>query len=186
VGSWGICFTYATMFALESLSLVGETYETSQSARRACDFLVSKQRADGGWGESYKVCHSSRTYSDEAQFGGQTCEACAWVEHDNTQVVQTSWAAMALMYAKYPNTEPIKRAVALVMSRQLPVRCLVPLFRVTSVTSFFFRMVHGRKRPSKGSSIGHVRFHIRTSSSRLLSGCLGRHKSTWQSAMPFR
>jgi lanosterol synthase len=57
VGSWGICFTYATMFALESLSLVGETYETSQSARRACDFLVSKQRADGGWGESYKVCH---------------------------------------------------------------------------------------------------------------------------------
>jgi squalene cyclase len=55
VGSWGICFTYATMFALESLSLVGETYETSESASRACDFLVSKQRADGGWGESYKV-----------------------------------------------------------------------------------------------------------------------------------
>lgn len=55
VGSWGICFTYATMFALESLSLVGETYETSDSARRACDFLVSKQREDGGWGESYKV-----------------------------------------------------------------------------------------------------------------------------------
>lgn len=70
VGSWGICFTYATMFALESLSLVGETYETSQSVRRACDFLMSKQRADGGWGESYKVRLSSRTYSDEAQFGG--------------------------------------------------------------------------------------------------------------------
>ena len=68
VGSWGICFTYATMFALESLSLVGETYETSESARRACDFLVSKQRADGGWGESYKVCYTlhklgcTRTY----------------------------------------------------------------------------------------------------------------------------
>ncbi|KAH9072141.1 terpene synthase, partial [Lactarius deliciosus] len=105
VGSWGICFTYATMFALESLSLVGETYETSESARRACDFLVSKQRADGGWGESYK-----------------TCEACVWIEHENTQVVQTSWAAMALMYAKYPHTEPISKAVALVMSRQLPVR----------------------------------------------------------------
>ena len=54
-GSWGICFTYATQFALESLSLVGETYATSASAKRACDFLVSKQRADGGWGESYKV-----------------------------------------------------------------------------------------------------------------------------------
>lgn len=55
-GSWGICFTYATMFALESLSLVGETYETSKYAKKACDWLVSKQRADGGWGESWKVC----------------------------------------------------------------------------------------------------------------------------------
>jgi lanosterol synthase len=54
-GSWGICFTYATMFALESLSLVGETYSTSPAARKACEFLVSKQREDGGWGESYKV-----------------------------------------------------------------------------------------------------------------------------------
>ena len=56
IGSWGICITYATQFALESLSLVGETYETSPHSRRACDFLLKKQRADGGWGESYKVC----------------------------------------------------------------------------------------------------------------------------------
>lgn len=54
-GSWGVCFTYATQFALESLSLVGETYANSAAVRRACDFIVSKQRADGGWGESYKV-----------------------------------------------------------------------------------------------------------------------------------
>ena len=43
------------MFATESLSLVGETYETSPYARKACDFLLSHQREDGGWGESYKV-----------------------------------------------------------------------------------------------------------------------------------
>jgi lanosterol synthase len=70
VGSWGICFTYATMFALESLSLVGETYETSESARRACDFLVSKQRADGGWGESYKVCPLPQVHSKRGSFWG--------------------------------------------------------------------------------------------------------------------
>jgi hypothetical protein len=62
---------------------------------------------------------------------------------------------MALMYAKYPDTGPIKKAVALVMSRQLPVRRLVPLFMPHPITSFF-RMVHGHKRPSKGFSIGHV------------------------------
>jgi lanosterol synthase len=55
VGSWGICFTYATQFALESLALVGETYATSKASRKACEFLLGKQRADGGWGESYKV-----------------------------------------------------------------------------------------------------------------------------------
>ncbi|KAL1747921.1 terpenoid cyclases/protein prenyltransferase alpha-alpha toroid [Schizophyllum fasciatum] len=103
IGSWGICFTYAAMFATESLSLVGETYETSTYARRACDFLLSHQREDGGWGESYKSCEQSR-----------------WVEHEQTQSVQTCWAAMALMHAKYPHPEPIERAARLVMSRQKP------------------------------------------------------------------
>ena len=54
-GSWGVCHTYATQFALESLSLVGETYANSERVRRACDFLVSKQMDDGGWGESWEV-----------------------------------------------------------------------------------------------------------------------------------
>ena len=70
-GSWGICFTYATQFALESLALVGETYENSASVRKACDFLVSRQRADGGWGESYKVrlCH----HAVAARRGADAC-----------------------------------------------------------------------------------------------------------------
>ncbi|KDQ58025.1 hypothetical protein JAAARDRAFT_129210 [Jaapia argillacea MUCL 33604] len=102
-GSWGICFTYATMFALESLSLVGETYATSARVRKACEFLIGKQMDDGGWGESYK-----------------SCEKEVYIPHENSQVVQTSWAAMALMYAEYPHAEPIERAVKLVMTRQLP------------------------------------------------------------------
>ncbi|KZT70711.1 terpene synthase [Daedalea quercina L-15889] len=101
VGSWGICFTYAAQFACESLSLVGETYENSPYLRKACEFLLSHQRADGGWGESYK-----------------SCETSTWVEHEQTQVVQTCWATMALIYAHYPKPEPIERAVRLVMSRQ--------------------------------------------------------------------
>ncbi|GAO18523.1 hypothetical protein UVI_02054650 [Ustilaginoidea virens] len=54
-GSWGICFTYATMFALESMASIGETYSNSSISKRGCDFLLSKQRADGGWSESYKA-----------------------------------------------------------------------------------------------------------------------------------
>lgn len=43
------------MFALESLRHAGMTCENSEPVRRACAFLISKQQADGGWGESYKV-----------------------------------------------------------------------------------------------------------------------------------
>jgi squalene cyclase len=51
----------------------------------------------------------------------QSCEQSAWVEHENSQVVQTCWAVMSLMYARYPYPEPIEKGVRLVMSRQLPV-----------------------------------------------------------------
>nr|GAT42521.1 terpene synthase [Mycena chlorophos] len=102
-GSWGICFTYATMFALESLSLAGETYDNSPSVKRACDCLVSKQMADGGWGETYRSCIEQE-----------------YIHHESSQVVQTSWATLALIHARYPHVEAIKRAVALVRSRQLP------------------------------------------------------------------
>jgi hypothetical protein len=57
----GICFTYATMFALESLSLAGETYNNSASVRKACEFLVKHQMVDGGWGETY-MASSSRHF----------------------------------------------------------------------------------------------------------------------------
>lgn len=100
-GSWGICFTYAAMFALESLTTVGETYSNSDSARRGCDFLVHKQMEDGGWGESY-LSSAKRTY----------------IHHEKSQVVQTAWAVLALMEAKYPDQTPIRRAIELLMRRQ--------------------------------------------------------------------
>lgn len=102
-GSWGICFTYAAMFALESLRLAGETYATSERVRRGCQFLIDHQDThDGGWGESY-----------------QACEDSAWRNHpDGSQVVQTAWAAIALMEADYPDQAPIQRALALIVKRQ--------------------------------------------------------------------
>ena len=57
-GSWGICFTYGTWFAIEGLSAVGQSYGTSTCIRKACKFLLTKQLKNGGWGESHL---SSRT-----------------------------------------------------------------------------------------------------------------------------
>ncbi|KAJ8448506.1 hypothetical protein Cgig2_012150 [Carnegiea gigantea] len=52
-GSWGICFTYGTFFAVDALVACGRSYRNSRPLRKACEFLLSKQLPDGGWGESY-------------------------------------------------------------------------------------------------------------------------------------
>ncbi|CAG8683187.1 16298_t:CDS:2, partial [Dentiscutata heterogama] len=71
--------------------------------KKGCDFLISKQKEDGGWGESYKSC-DTETY----------------IHHENSQVVNTAYALLALMAGKYPNEEPIRRGIQLIISRQLP------------------------------------------------------------------
>ncbi|KAH8886215.1 terpene synthase [Thozetella sp. PMI_491] len=101
-GNWGICFTYGTMFALESLASVGERYDTSESCKRACGFLISKQREDGGWSESFKAYEAEEYQEDPS----------------GSLVVQTAWALIGLMAAQYPELEPLKRGIAFLASRQ--------------------------------------------------------------------
>ncbi|RCH94543.1 Lanosterol synthase (Oxidosqualene--lanosterol cyclase), partial [Rhizopus stolonifer] len=100
-GSWAICYTYAAMFALQSLASVNEYYETSDHAKRGCDFLIQHQEQDGGWGETYK-----------------SCETHTYCHHEKSQVVNTAFAVMALLEAKYPHKEPIRRGIELIMKRQ--------------------------------------------------------------------
>lgn len=76
-GSWAICFTYAGMFALESLATQGETYQNSERVRKACHFFLDRVNEDGGWGESYR-----------------SCETSTWSNHpEGSQVVQTAWVS---------------------------------------------------------------------------------------------
>ena len=100
-GSWGICFTYAGMFALESLASVGEKYNNSARVRKACKFFLDRQMADGGWGETYR-----------------SCEMGVYCQHEQSQVVQTAWVIIALLEAGYDEKKPLERAVKMIMSRQ--------------------------------------------------------------------
>lgn len=102
-GSWGICFTYAGMFALESLASVGETFKKSARVRKAVKFFLDRQMEDGGWGETYKSCETGR-----------------YCQHEKSQVVQTSWVIIALLEAGYDDPAPLRRAVKMIMSRQQP------------------------------------------------------------------
>ncbi|UKZ70780.1 uncharacterized protein TrAtP1_011749 [Trichoderma atroviride] len=101
-GSWGICFTYAGMFALQSMAAIGENYSNSKIAKRGCDFLISKQCEDGGWSESYRAS-----------------ETMTYIEHESgSLVVQTAWALIALLEADYPDMERIKKGIKLLTDRQ--------------------------------------------------------------------
>jgi len=105
-GSWGVCFTYAGWFGCTSLAALGGTYATSSHLRRACAFLLSKQEPEGGWGESYLSCEKKTYHS---------------LPRRRCHVVNTSWAMLALMEARYHETEdptPLHRAAAYLLRAQ--------------------------------------------------------------------
>lgn len=82
-GSWGVCFTYGTWFGLEALACMGRTYNhgtAGPEVRKACEFLLSRQMEDGGWGEDFESC-VQRNY----------------IESEQSQVVSTCWALLGLM-----------------------------------------------------------------------------------------
>ena len=105
-GGWAVCFTYATWFAVEALSKAkGLGYISDEtlvaSVARACDFLVSKQKTDGGWGETFESC-SKMVYSEAA----------------TSQVVNTAWALMALMAADFQDNTLLDGGIKLLIARQ--------------------------------------------------------------------
>ncbi|XP_067952053.1 lanosterol synthase-like [Watersipora subatra] len=105
IGSWGVCFTYGTWFALEAFSCMGYSYVNSEQAKEvksACNFLLSKQRKDGGWGENF-----------------ESCEQRKYVEADDSQIHNTCWALLGLMAVRHPDVTAIERGIKLLISKQL-------------------------------------------------------------------
>jgi squalene cyclase len=62
-GSWGVCFTYGAWGATRSLRAGGWTLANNAAQRAGVAFLLTKQRADGGWSESY-LSTETKIYSE--------------------------------------------------------------------------------------------------------------------------
>lgn len=100
-------------------------HPTSPQAKQACAFLLSKQRADGGWGESYLSCQDKVRGAGWLLRVAGTCGGCDAVSRhpippalphplhhqppqvysqlprDTSHAVNTAWALLALIAAGY-------------------------------------------------------------------------------------
>jgi squalene cyclase len=100
-GSWGVCFTYGTWFGVSGL-LAADDRRDAPAIARACAFLLSKQSADGSWGEHGDSCHERR-----------------YVPAPTGSVVQTAWALSTLVRSRHASAaESMARAARFLVARQ--------------------------------------------------------------------
>ena len=105
-GGWAVCFTYATWFAVDALSKAkAKGYYNDivlvESMQKAAEFLVKKQKVDGGWGETFK-----------------SCSKLVYTEAEKSQVVNTAWALLALLLIEGVDNSVINSGVHLLLCRQ--------------------------------------------------------------------
>ncbi|XP_077304291.1 lanosterol synthase [Lithobates pipiens] len=102
-GSWGVCFTYGIWFGLEAFACMGYKFsDDCPEIRKACDFLLSHQMKDGGWGEDFESCEERR-----------------YVQSANSQIHNTCWALMGLMAVGFPDVGVLERGIKLLLEKQL-------------------------------------------------------------------
>jgi lanosterol synthase len=99
-GAWGVNFTYAIFHVVEALRAAGIP-AADATIVRASDWLVSKQKADGGWGEHWTSCRLDR-----------------YVEHPESQAIMTAWALLALMRSDRMEHPAVRRGLAFLRSLQ--------------------------------------------------------------------
>lgn len=97
-GRWGVNHIYGTWCVVSALA---QLQAGRDMIERAAQWVVSKQNADGGWGES---CHS---YVDESFAGVGTSTPS-----------QTAWAVMTLQWAGLGNHPSAQRGLDYLRERQ--------------------------------------------------------------------
>lgn len=129
-GRWGINYLYGTWSALCALNAVGIAHDDLR-IRRAVQWLLSRQNADGGWGES----------PDSYDKG-----------HDRQQKAlstssQSAWAMLGLMAVGEVRHPAVARGAAYLMRTQrLSGEWEDRGFTGTVAPSFFYLRYHGYSR----------------------------------------
>jgi squalene cyclase len=99
--AWGIHFTYGAFHFTAALRAAGVGPDDA-ALTRAADFLIARQRPDGGWGEHWSSCVSDRVVDAESG------------------PVQTAWALLALLEVVGAGHPAVERGIAWLRARQEP------------------------------------------------------------------
>lgn len=100
-GFWGVNYTYGTLFGILGLKAAGVSHDDF-ALKQAVKWLKAHQLQDGGWGESWKSC------LDET-----------YIASPSSQVIQTSWAIMALILAGERDAAVLEPAIKVLQDRQM-------------------------------------------------------------------
>jgi lanosterol synthase len=101
LGFWGVNFTYAIFHVVEALRVTGVP-ASDPAIARAIEWLLSKQKRDGGWGEHWKSAVTD-----------------TYVEHPESQAAMTAWALLALLEALPPTHAAVVRGIERLRAMQL-------------------------------------------------------------------
>ena len=99
-GVWGVQYIYGTFFGIRGLLAAGAA-PGDPALRAACRWLLDRQQPDGGWGEHHRGCLTGR-----------------YVAHDQSQVIHTAWALIALLEAGDPDWTAISRGARFLINAQ--------------------------------------------------------------------
>lgn len=101
-GRWGTNYVYGTWSVLCALAIAGVA-TNSAPVRKSVTWLESKQREDGGWGETGDSYYPERTEKSFTKLSTPS---------------QTAWGVLALMAAGEVNSEAVRRGVNFLLNAQ--------------------------------------------------------------------
>lgn len=120
---WGLCLTYGTCFVTEGLHAYG--MEANHPVmQKACNFIWSKQREDGSWGEAQ-----------------ETALAREYIQADRGIVDQTAWSIITLLNGGFAEDPRLEKAIQWIIDRQQedgdwPLQPITGLFYKTTMVSY--------------------------------------------------
>ena len=126
-GRWGMNYIYGTWSVLSAFQAAGVSTASTET-RRAVQWLLAIQNADGGWGEE------TSSYDLEAEAHRPAASTAS----------QTAWAILALMAADEIGSDAVVRGIAhLIRTQQPDGTWTEPEFTATGFPRVFYLRYHG-------------------------------------------